>query len=94
MARTFCFDESESLDELLARYRRGAEKAGLSAAELLAGESTVRTFHRALSESLELGNQAHFEKLIGKNAAILRVVALPRRQRGIFSRLIARLTGR
>lgn len=94
MAATFCFDESEQLEAILARYHRAAVRAGLAEVEVLAGEASVRKIHLSLSESLRLGNQSHFEKLIGKDTKVLRVIAMPRRQRGIFSRLFARLSGR
>ncbi len=93
MSKTLYFDEQEALESVLVRYRRLADKTGLPAAEQFAGESVVRTFHNALMESNRLGNQAHFEKQIGHGNSGIRVVALTRCQRGIFSRLLARLLG-
>lgn len=94
MAKTLCFDEQEPLDSVLVRYRRLAETTGLPAADQSAGEAVVRTFHNALSESIALGNQAHFEKHIGHGNVGIRLVALPRCQRSIFSRLVARFLGK
>lgn len=94
MTKLFEFDETESLEDVLARYRATCGILGIPDADSLVGEEFLRTFHPAIVTGVRLGNQPRLERTVGSGRIHLQVIGLPSGQRRGLRGWVRRLLGR
>jgi hypothetical protein len=81
MHRTIEFDEKDDIERLVAKVRVNYGNVSAAAAELASVEESIRSFHRDLVESAELGNNARFERTVTIGTLKLRLIGISSAQR-------------
>lgn len=84
MSKTLEFDERDLINDVLSRYCKASEKAGLKGSDYTVGEEIIQSFYTSLQQSTSLGNQVRLEKLIGSGRNSLTIRALSSQQRQGF----------